>query len=555
MKIQSHQGGQMKMKMWIPLFFLLGGSALFAQKYFTAYNIWYVDRQEILTLNYKQGKLLPAGTEVDQVRHGADRKRFYLSFRVVSLGQRFAIFFWEKYHPKINIQEFRNRTITTKNFDELTRGMSAWEIEKIKAGRVAGKMSKQAVLVAYGYPPDNRTPSLEGNHWVYWESRSKEINVDFDARGYSLGTGPDGTEYAAAEPAVQKTPVTSKGSDTTPPMIEIVEPAPSRGIRIVSNDKMMVRGKAVDASGVERVLVNGFIANLSTTGEFWVETLLNPGQNTIQVKAADKYGNEAEKSFAINRTSAEPTVTEQPKAKEEIQPGRYFAYLIAEEEYDDPSIPDLDQPAKDAKALRDVLIQKYLFDPANVFFLENPDRSEIYSKFEYLAKNITANDNLLIFYAGHGYWDEQFEQGYWLPSNSSKNMRSEWISNPDIVTFLRGIPSKHTLLISDACFSGAILKKRGLGDDASKAIQELYTLSSRVAMTSGTMTEVPDKSVFMEYLVKRLSDNSERYLTAGRLFFSFQEAVSSNSAVGQVPQYSSINQAGHEGGDFIFIKR
>ena len=73
-------------------------------------------------------------------------------------------------------------------------------------------------------------------------------------------------------------------------------------------------------------------------------------------------------------------------------------------------------------------------------------------------------------------------------------------------------------------------------------------------MTSGNMNIVPDKSVFMEYFVKRLKENPNRIISAEQLFGSMKIAVINNSD-GQVPQYGDIKGAGDEGGDFILIKR
>jgi len=83
----------------------------------------------------------------------------------------------------------------------------------------------------------------------------------------------------------------------------------------------------------------------------------------------------------------------------------------------------------------------------------------------------------------------------------------------------------------------------------------LYKLPSRKAMTSGMMKPVADKSVFIEYLVKRLNDNTDKFLPAEQLFSRFKAAVINNSTTGQVPQFGEIREAGDEGGDFIFIKK
>ena len=109
------------------------------------------------------------------------------------------------------------------------------------------------------------------------------------------------------------------------------------------------------------------------------------------------------------------------------------------------------------------------------------------------------------------------------------------------------------MLVADACFSGSIFKTRSAFSDANQAINMLYELPSRKAMTSGSMTEVPDRSAFIQYLIKRLEGNTEKYLPSEQLFSSFRIAVINNSDV--LPQYGTIQKAGDEGGDFIFIRR
>jgi len=234
---------------------------------------------------------------------------------------------------------------------------------------------------------------------------------------------------------------------------------------------------------------------------------------------------------------------------------KYYALLIGVENYYDPNMRSLTNPINDTRLLAKTLIENYTFDEGNVITLENPTRTEIMEKFDYLSNNIQETDNLLIFYAGHGQWEEKFEQGYWLPSDAKRDSKSAWFSNSTIVTYIRGINSKHTLLISDACFSGGIFRTRKAFNSQSKAILGLYKLPSRKAMTSGAMNTVPDKSVFIEYLLKRLTQNTEMLISAQELFSSFRSAVINNSVNGQVPQYGDINNAGDEGGEFIFLKR
>ncbi|MFC2107366.1 carboxypeptidase-like regulatory domain-containing protein [Bacteroidota bacterium] len=235
--------------------------------------------------------------------------------------------------------------------------------------------------------------------------------------------------------------------------------------------------------------------------------------------------------------------------------GNYYALIIGVEDYKDNKINDLDKPISDARSLYDILASSYSFSPENITFLKNPGRNEITQSLEYYFDNIGKDDNLLIFYAGHGYWDERFQQGYWLASDADKDNRGTWLPNSTIRDYLRAIPSKHTLLITDACFGGGIFKSRNAFSNGSVAVNQLYKLPSRKAITSGALSEVPDKSVFIEYLVKRLKQNEEKYLSSEQLFSSFKIAVINNSSNAQVPQFGEVRETGDEGGDFIFIKK
>jgi hypothetical protein len=267
-------------------------------------------------------------------------------------------------------------------------------------------------------------------------------------------------------------------------------------------------------------------------------------------------------NFTINRQAGEISNTIPndntiiPINTNVIKPeGKYYALIIGVKDYKDPSINSLDKPIEDANSLYQILIGNYSFEKQDVSFLKNPTRDELFESLEQLSKKVKPTDNLLIFYAGHGYWDETRNQGYWFPSDAKRLNRSTWLTNADLKEYISAIKSKHTLLISDACFSGGIFKSRSAMVGASRAIKELYELPSRKAMTSGTLKEVPDQSVFIEYLVKRLQQNTEKYLSAEQLFSNLRTAVINNSANGQVPQFGEIKESGDEGGDFIFIKK
>jgi len=250
-----------------------------------------------------------------------------------------------------------------------------------------------------------------------------------------------------------------------------------------------------------------------------------------------------------------PATTPAATESKSVKPGgQYFALLIGVSKYNDPRL-NLDHPVSDARKMKETLGQFYDFAPGNIVLLENPTRGEIFSALYKLRDRVTINDNLLLFYAGHGFWDEKIKQGYWWPKDATTADPSNWLSNSDLREQLRGINSAHTLLVSDACFSGGIFRTRDASSIKSASIdyQMLYKLPSRRAITSGTLTAVPDRSVFVEYFLKRLTQNQERFLPSQQLFNSIRLAVINNSAT--VPQEGVIAETGDEGGDFIFMRK
>lgn len=337
--------------------------------------------------------------------------------------------------------------------------------------------------------------------------------------------------------------------DKTPPKIIFISPAIADKSRQVSeNVTFDILGKVSDESGIFSVFVNSEKIDVAEDGIFKIKYWLKPGENPISVVAMDNHDNIAEKKFIVDFTPQKSALADLPG-----QTGKYYALLIGINNYSHPEILDLDNPLKDARTLHDILISHYTFEKENVTLLKNASRSKMINALDELARIITPADNLLIFYAGHGWWDEKANIGYWLPADARKDSKAEWFRNSTLCDYLKEINSKHTLLVADACFAGGIFKTRKAFPDAPVAINKLYELPSRKAMTSGTLTEVPDRSAFIRFLVERLENNKEQYLSSEQLFSSFRIAVINNSDV--VPQYGEIQGVGDEGGDFIFIRK
>jgi len=344
--------------------------------------------------------------------------------------------------------------------------------------------------------------------------------------------------------------------DKSPPKITIIKPYLKEGVTFVENKKIvLIEGKAIDESGIFEVTLNGKEANISDDGNFWIQLKLKVGNNPIFVKAIDINENISVKKFILVRSYLEPASQVVIHSDKSIIEGKYYALIIGVQDYYYSDIHDLVYPLEDAKKVFDVLVRYYTFNNCNVTLLNNPTNTEVSQALMELSRKLGKEDNLFIYYAGHGYWDEKFRQGYWLPSDASWNDRSKWISNSTIRDYIRGIKTQHTLLVSDACFSGVIFKTRKAFIKSDISIQKVYSMPSRKAITSGAFKTVPDKSVFVKYFLKRLTDNQSKYLYSEKLYINMRDAVINNSPNNQTPLFGVIGQTGDEGGDFIFIHR
>jgi len=173
--------------LFISFFILLTFTASYAnakrkikgKTFYTMANILYEHPAKIFSTNYHRGTLLPVGTKVTIKR--VNRKK--IQFISDKSGEAFTIIFLRKHMNRITEWNYFDQYFSEKN--PMREGgpfqkFSEDEKRNIKIGNIAEGMSKEAVLMAYGYPPSHRTTSLESNVWIYWTSRIRNQTVFFE---------------------------------------------------------------------------------------------------------------------------------------------------------------------------------------------------------------------------------------------------------------------------------------------------------------------------------------------------------------------------------------
>ena len=269
---------------------------------------------------------------------------------------------------------------------------------------------------------------------------------------------------------------------------------------------------------------------------------------------------------ASNSNSESSTLLNQPPAlsSSNFQPelignNKYVALLIGNNQYQ--HINALKTAVNDASVLKSVLEKKYGF---KADLLINATRSEILRAVSNLQRTVTADTNVLIYYAGHGYLAKEEDRGYCMPVDADMNNPANWIANDDITSKIRAMKAKHVLVAADSCYSGTmVLREPSDRKRANRSTQDKWAYwkkmsekKTRQVMSSGGLEPVLDKggegnhSVFASAIINALKEN-EGILEGTELFTQVRQKVRWNAH--QTPMYAPIHLSGHDGGDFFFI--
>ena len=232
--------------------------------------------------------------------------------------------------------------------------------------------------------------------------------------------------------------------------------------------------------------------------------------------------------------------------------GAYFALVIGNNDY--RSFPDLRTAVNDAREVARVLEIDYGFQ---VTLILDATRADIYAELAKLRTEVGPSDNLLIYYGGHGWLDKDADEGYWLPIDAEEGNPVNWISSSNLISEIRRSSAKHLLVVADSCFSGTLTRGITILNKTPDYRDRIAKKKARVVLTSGGLEPVLDtgggaNSVFAKAFLSVLGTN-QSVLDGHELFSRLRAMVV--SASDQTPEYGEMLKAGHDGGDFLFVRR
>jgi len=243
----------------------------------------------------------------------------------------------------------------------------------------------------------------------------------------------------------------------------------------------------------------------------------------------------------------------------------YRALVIGINQYD-PADGEgwhpLDTARADAEAVAGILAGVYGFQVRTLLDGE-ASRAAILNALDELATTGTDGADL-IYFAGHGAFDEKLNEGYWIPADArhrinGRDAKEDWLWNSTITRLIGASQARHVLVLSDACYSGALFR----GDEPLRAqggqawYERAIARPSRYLITSGGIEPVLDSgsghSIFAQQVINYLQHAAPPVFSASDLGSALRERVA--ALTGQMVQMGPLPLGRHSGGEFVFIRK
>ncbi len=233
--------------------------------------------------------------------------------------------------------------------------------------------------------------------------------------------------------------------------------------------------------GSTNLPING-VKNLSTKAEKNI-TLMD-GINELEIVAENENGY---KSISRRQVHVGATVM-----ADAAKLGRKdYALIFATDKYDNWS--SLVNPIYDSRTIANDLQTNYGFQTDVV---ENPTQEQVFIKLrEYAERKYNALDQLFIFFAGHGFYDDTFKEGFIVTKESLPNdpSRTTYVRHSSLRSSINNNPCDHIFLVMDVCFGGTFDE-----NTASRSLDEAYGEPSQ-----------------SELITRKLQFKTRKYLTSG----------------------------------------
>lgn len=215
----------------------------------------------------------------------------------------------------------------------------------------------------------------------------------------------------------------------------------------------------------------------------------------------------------------------------------------------------LSNPRRDVSAVEKLLVRRFGVTDVIVVPKNKTKKKDIIQLLSIAADKCEENDDVIIYYAGHGTPGKR-GKGFWLPSDASEEDETSWIPNSLILDKLDDFKAKHLLLLCDSCFSGTLIQNglyRGVMTHSNRVY---YKMRSRWIVCSSTDKQVVEDglsgqhSPFAKSILDILGNPMLSEIRVRQLVEDMQNMISQMHR--QTIMAGPMIRIGDEGGNYVF---
>lgn len=270
---------------------------------------------------------------------------------------------------------------------------------------------------------------------------------------------------------------------------------------VIVNNENYYKIQGVVSDGNSILKVNGNQVRPSN-GRFEEYVRLSFGINRITIECTSSSNKKETKTIVVNNLKNDPFFLRKDRA-----------LLFAVQEFDDPLWKNLSYPIRDAEQFATYLAA-YGFDTCIVRNPTERDFRRIIGEYKkYYETDTNSCNQLLVFFAGHGNYDADYEVGYII-------LKDGKVPYSGVSNILDNMKCPHILAIFDACHSGSFFKsakRNSFGSLGSEVVESSLRNSAKLCTrffvgSGGFDKEVPDESKLMRTLFALFKTGNE-YIT------------------------------------------
>jgi hypothetical protein len=322
------------------------------------------------------------------------------------------------------------------------------------------------------------------------------------------------------------------------PRIIVTSPAGiEEGLKpIVDTPNIKIQIYALDAVGIDRITINNIPAIQTNDTAFFADISLKVGfENPITVIAFDKKGLSTNKQFAIVCKKPDVTMVVSAPLSRNRKPSdidfdipdittpnpNRFALIIGNEDYSTfqtslKTESNVEYAIHDAEIFKEYALKIFGIPSDNIIMVTNAKAIEMHQALDQtinIIKNMQGKAELYVYYAGHGFPDEQTKEPYLIPVDVTGTGLQYAIKQSDFFKRITEYPTKRVIVFLDACFSGGGRNQGLLATRGVKIKPKENLLKGNLVVfsaSSGEQSSLPYKEkqhgLYTYFLLKKLKE-------------------------------------------------